>query len=220
MRLSPSSLNLFLECPKCFWLRMKMGVHRPMGPFPSLPGGMDGLIKTYFDKYRAVGKLPPEMEGEVEGAELFSDVEALNRWRNWRTGLTWNDPESGATLSGALDDLMVKGDLYIPADYKTRGYDVKPGGEHYYFNQMNCYALMLKENNMPDIGHAFLIYWISKEVSEGGMTRFDVVVKKVATDSEKARRVVRAAAELIQGPMPRAHSECGFCSWGVDFLTD
>ena len=50
MRLSPSSLNLFLECPKCFWLRMKMGVHRPMGPFPSLPSGMDGLIKTYFDK--------------------------------------------------------------------------------------------------------------------------------------------------------------------------
>ncbi|MBM3206912.1 MAG: hypothetical protein FJZ43_04810, partial [Candidatus Staskawiczbacteria bacterium] len=57
IKLSPSKLNLFLECHLCFWLS-EHGVHRPSGPFPSLPGGMDRKLKIYFDKYRKEGKLP------------------------------------------------------------------------------------------------------------------------------------------------------------------
>ena len=72
LRLSPSALNLFLECPKCFWLEYGAGIHRPRGPFPSLPGGMDIIIKKYFDSYRAVGKVPPEIVNQVEG-DLFAD---------------------------------------------------------------------------------------------------------------------------------------------------
>src|SRR3989344_1807319 len=92
IRLSPSSLNVFLECPKCFWSDLAKGAGRPRGIFPSLPGGMDGLIKKYFDKYRALGKLPPELEGKIE-AELFLDNELLNQWRSWRTALAYEDPE-------------------------------------------------------------------------------------------------------------------------------
>ncbi len=63
--LSPSKLNLFLECPKCFWLHMRKGIKRPEQPSSTLPRGMDGLIKVYFDKYRKLDKLPPEIEGKV-----------------------------------------------------------------------------------------------------------------------------------------------------------
>jgi len=52
IRLSPNSLNLFLECPNCFWLEKKMGIKRP----PSYPYGLnlavDGLLKDEFDDYR------------------------------------------------------------------------------------------------------------------------------------------------------------------------
>ena len=85
IRLSPSTLNLFLECQKCFWLDQVKGIHRPRGIFPSLPGGMDGLIKKYFDKYRALGKLPPELEGKLDGVELFADGILLNKWRTLYT---------------------------------------------------------------------------------------------------------------------------------------
>lgn len=220
MRLSPSTLNLFLECPKCFWLRLKAGIHRPTGPFPSLPGGMDGLIKQYFDKYRLIRKVPPELEGKVEDAELFPDVDLLNKWRNWRSGLSYTDEETGAELSGALDELMVKDGKYIVTDYKTRGYDVKPGGEWYYQNQLNIYALLLQENNMPSADYALLIYWISKEISEGGMVRFAIDIKKVPISTDKALKVFREAAKLLEGPMPQSHSNCSFCSWGVEFLAD
>jgi len=43
IRLSPSTLNVFLECKKCFWLAQVKDIHRPRGIFPSLPGGMDFL---------------------------------------------------------------------------------------------------------------------------------------------------------------------------------
>lgn len=223
IRLSPSTLNVFLECPKCFWLDQREGISRPRGIFPSLPGGMDGLIKKYFDKYRALGKLPPELEGKVE-AELFLDQELLNQWRNWRSALAFEDPESRAVLSGMLDDLGVAGTgkdkLFVPLDYKTRGYDVKEGGEDYYRNQLNCYGLLLRENGMKPAGYSYLIYYIPKEISEGGMTRFDVVPKRVDINPDVALKVVRDAAALLAGPMPRAHTDCAYCVWAKSYVHD
>lgn len=219
IRLSPSALNLFLECPKCFWLEYAKSIHRPRGIFPSLPGGMDLLIKVYFDKYRALGKLPPELKGKVD-VQLFPDAELLNRWRNWRTGLVYEDPEIGAMLSGALDDLGVKNSLYVPLDYKTRGFDVKEGGEDFYKNQLNCYTLLLKENNLKPAGHAYLIYYIPKDLKENGMVRFDIVPKRVDTDPQEALKVFRDAVTILKGPMPESHSVCEYCSWGNDFLVN
>src|SRR3989344_1041789 len=162
IRLSPSTLNVFLECPKCFWLGQAKEIHRPRGIFPSLPGGMDLLIKKYFDKYRNVGKLPPELVGKVGGVQLFADQELLSKWRSWRSALIHEDPESGATISGMLDDLGVDNGFYVPLDYKTRGFDVKAGGEAFYQNQLDSYGLLLRENGLKTADHAYLIYYIPK----------------------------------------------------------
>ena len=50
-RLSPSALNLFKECPRCFWLTHHKVWKRPAGIFPSLPSGMErGLEQDYTDE--------------------------------------------------------------------------------------------------------------------------------------------------------------------------
>lgn len=213
LRLSPSALNLFLECPKCFWLEYGEGIHRPRGPFPSLPGGMDIIIKKYFDSYRAVGKLPPELVGQVEG-DLFPDNEVLSKWRSWRSGLSHYDRELDAVLVGALDDCMVSGGKYIPTDYKTRGFELKEGGESFYQNQLNCYSFLLESNGLPQPGYAYLIYFIPKEVKSGGVVNFSVEVKKVTTSTDDARRTFTAAVRLLRDNAPASHTECQFCSWG------
>jgi len=119
--LSPSALNLFLDCPRCFWQEKNLGIKRPRGIFPSLPGGMDLVIKKYFDLYRKKGMLPPELEGKVEG-KLYPEMDILERWRSWKhTNLKYEDESSGAVLSGALDDCLLDKGFYIPLDYKTRG---------------------------------------------------------------------------------------------------
>lgn len=217
IRLSPSALNVFLECQRCFWLEYRKGLSRPRGPFPSLPGGMDILIKKYFDKYRAVGKLPPELHGQVTG-ELLADVEVLKKWRSWRSGLSYYDKQSDAILVGALDDCLVDKGMYIPIDYKTRGFDVTDGGENFYRNQLNCYCFLLEANQFPQPNFAYLIYYIPKEIGDQSMVKFATTLKKVETKAEDALKVFKAAVAVLQGPMPVSHSECHFCLWGSDFV--
>ncbi|MDO8436459.1 MAG: hypothetical protein Q7S82_03755, partial [bacterium] len=53
IQLSPNSLNLYLECPCCFWLEKKEGIKRPQ-PYPyALNMAVDVLLKQEFDEYRA-----------------------------------------------------------------------------------------------------------------------------------------------------------------------
>lgn len=222
IRLSPSTLNLFLECPKCFYLEQVEGFHRPRGIFPSLPGGMDVLIKKYFDKYRLQNKLPPEIDGKVEG-KLMADLDLLNKWRSWRTGLVHMDVKSGAILSGALDDLLVNPEkgVFMPFDYKTRGFDLKEGSSDFYINQLNCYALLLEANGMKTAGFGYLCYYIPKEIKEDGQVRFEITIKKMETNPESAKQVFESAVNLIvEKQMPKTHTSCEYCSWGNDFVVD
>ena len=214
IRLSPSTLNLFLECSRCFWLHINEKIHRPRGIFPSLPGGMDRVIKIYFDKYRKEGKLPPEIDGKVEG-KLLSDLNLLNKWRNWRTGLEYVDDVLGVTLFGALDDCLQDEEYHIPLDYKTRGWAPREGdSQKYYGNQLDSYALMLEANGYPvkDIG--YLVYYFPKEVKEGGVINFDIEVVKLQIDTKRAKGVLKDAMKLLGGPIPPHHSECEYCLWG------
>jgi hypothetical protein len=214
LRISPTALNLFLECPRCFWLQYNKGIHRPTGIFPSLPGGMDIVIKKYFDLYREQGLLPPEIEGKVDG-RLLPDVELMKKWRNWRSGLSYTDPSGGAILSGALDDCLLDGDKYIPVDYKTRGFDLKEDSSAFYQNQLDCYTLLLEENGFAHAHHAYLVYYIPQAVLEGSKVQFKVEVKKMQTDPARARQTFRAALQCLKGLIPEKHSRCAYCTWGA-----
>src|SRR4030042_2027754 len=156
IRLSPSTLNLFADCTRCFWLHINRRIHRPSGPFPSLPGGMDVVLKTYYDKYRLTGKLPPEIDGKVEG-KLYPDLVKINKWRNWRTGLEYFDKQKNARLVGALDDLLVAGNKYAPLDYKTRGRKINESSHTYYQLQLDLYSLLLKANNLIPADFGYLV---------------------------------------------------------------
>jgi len=216
IQLSPSKLGLFLECPLCFWLQEVKGIHRPSGPFSSLPSGMDFLIKKYFDKYRALGKMPPEIEGKVQG-QLFSDQRLLARWRHWRTGLRFEDKNLNAVLLGALDECFVDGRFYIPVDYKTRGFELKEDSLSYYQTQLDCYTLLLEKNGYEHPSFGYLIYYIPEKVGENGLAKFKVEPHKLETDPEHGYKIFCEALKLLRGPQPASHSECQFCSWGTDF---
>ena len=52
-RLSRSKIDLFLACPRCFYLDRRLGVGRPPG-FPyNLNSAVDALLKKEFDFHRA-----------------------------------------------------------------------------------------------------------------------------------------------------------------------
>ena len=212
IRLSPSTLNLFADCPRCFWLHIKEGIHRPRGPFPSLPSGMDGVLKTYYDKYRLAGKLPPEIDGKIEG-KLFPDLAKMNRWRNWRTGLDYVDKKRNARLVGALDDLLQIGNKYGPLDYKTRGSGINEKSHTYYRLQLDLYALLLKENGLAPAGFGYLIFYYPNKVETGAVTHFTAEPVRVDTNAESGRAVFEKAVELLNKKIPAHHSSCEYGLW-------
>ena len=146
-RLSPSALNLMKECPRCFWLHQRKVWRRPAGIFPSLPTGMDRILKVHFDKFRDKGQLPPELceNNNCKNMKLFDDKEKLKIWQNNFKGVSWID-KNGNELHGAVDNILVKGKKLIVLDYKTRGYALKEDTAEHYRLQQNIYNLLLRKN--------------------------------------------------------------------------
>lgn len=220
MRLSPSKLNILVNCSRCFYDANVRGIARPRGPFPSLPGGIDRTLKKYFDMYR--GSMPPEFEGKLPGV-LFQHQEILKRWRNWRTGLEYRDNDAGVYLIGALDDCLVDGEVYSPLDYKTKGSRPKTDGSEYYQTQMDCYMLMLEANGYKTRGKAYLAYVWPEGVqnSDGAgapMKRFlnydfGVEVYELQDDAERAKLLIRRAVEVLGGDRPEAAPGCEYCEF-------
>lgn len=212
IKLSPSTLNVFLECPRCFWLEQNKGIKRPRGIFPSLPGGMDARIKEYFDACRQKGRLPVELEGKVAG-RLLEDQSLMDQWRAREGGLRYEDKERDASLKGLLDDCVVEDGAYIPLDYKTHGYGPKEENlSGYYQNQLDCYCFLLEQNQCRTRPYAYLVYYTPKIVGEKGKVEFLVEPFKLETNPLRARKTFESAVALLKGPLPLIHGRCEYCA--------
>src|SRR3989338_6904933 len=213
LRLSPSALNIFLDCPKCFWLEKNRSIKRPRGIFPSLPGGMDSVIKTYFDTYRTKDAMPPEVKGKLQG-KLFSSMSKLEKWRSWlQTELSYEDKTINAALSGALDDCLEDDGFYIPLDYKTRGSELIEDPRKYYQTQLDCYCLILDASGFKTKGIAYLLYYWPLEVFEEGMMRFKVEPIRIETNIDSAKKIFRDAVACLKQEMPSASPNCEYCKF-------
>lgn len=61
-KLSRTKIDLFLECPRCFYIDRRLGVGRVLGfPF-NLNSAVDALLKKEFDYYRANNQNHPLLE--------------------------------------------------------------------------------------------------------------------------------------------------------------
>ena len=211
--LSPSSLNLLKDCPRCFWIQFNRGIKRPNGAFPSLPSGMDRILKKHFDSFRDKGLLPPELK-KLKGVKLFDNVELLKVWRNNWKGIQWTD-EEGNILRGAVDNILQKGKKLIVLDFKTRGFPLKEDTHEHYQDQMDIYNFLLRKNGFETENYAYLLFYHPKEVEEDGDVAFHIDLVKVEISVENAERIFKEAVEILNGEMPECEEECEFCKWAI-----
>jgi hypothetical protein len=206
------------ECPRCFWLQHNKDKKRPEGIFPSLPNGMDRILKKHFDNFMQRKELPPELakNEECKNLSLFDDKTLLNEWRDAKRGL-WIEDEEGNILHGAVDNILVnkENNKLIVLDYKTRGYALKEDTHKYYQNQLDIYNFLLREIGYETENYAFLLFYVPKEVLETGEIIFDTTLKKIPINIENAEQIWRKALELLNGPCPKKHEETDEerCAW-------
>jgi len=211
-RISPSSLNLMEECPRCFWLSQHGIWKRPEIVFPSLPAGMDRILKMHFDRFVKKGIMPPELRenADCSDCKLFDNLDLLEQWRNEKKGIEWQDSE-GNVLHGAIDNILVRGNKLIVLDYKTRGYPIKEDTHKHYQYQLDIYNFLLRKNGYETEDFAFLLFYIPKEVLETGEVIFDTQLVKINVNPENAERLFNKAIQLLKGPCPPINENCEWC---------
>ena len=203
--LSASTLKLYLDCPRCFWLHLNKKVERPRGPFPSLPSGMDRVLKNYFDGYRQQGQLPPLIRDALRGTLTKEPLT-----------LGFTDAANGARLWGKLDDCVILADgRHAPLDHKTRASapDDISYSEQYYKFQMDVYSLLLERNNYPISKTAYVVYYFPLDGTLHEGVPFGVKIHEIATDPAGAYETFQAARQALAEPMPASALACGYCRW-------
>ncbi len=210
--LSHTSLNLLRDCPRCFWIQFNRGIKRPNGIFPSLPSGMDKILKAHFDSFRDRGLLPPELK-ELKDVKLFDDKRLLEVWRNNRKGIEWVD-EEGNVLRGAVDNILQKGNNLIVLDFKTRGFPLHEDTHEHYQDQLDIYNFLLRKNGWKTENYAYLLFYHPEKVEEeDGDVAFHTDLIKVDISVRNAEKIFRRAVEILKGGMPDCGEECEFCKW-------
>lgn len=209
-KLSKTSIGLMKECPRCFWLTQHKVWKRPQGIMMSLPNGMDLMLKKHFDKFRKVGKLPPEIcnNGCCKDMKLFDDIEKLNEWRNNFKGLRWID-NNGNTLFGAVDDILICKEGLVVLDYKTRGFPLKEDTADFYQDQLDIYTFLLRKNGFMTPEYAFLLFYYPKEVTETGEVIFDTELIKKKVSISNGALLFTEAVNLLNEECPK--ESCEWC---------
>ncbi len=213
--LSRYKLNQWVECPRCFWLRVRQGIDLPKTlPF-ALNNAIDHLLKVEYDAHRQAGTLPQVFAGRVGDARLFPDAARLATWRSTRTGLRWTDPATGHTLFGAIDDALQfpDGRLAI-VDYKSTGSDAPHIYDSYQL-QMDVYTWLLQQVGFRTAPAAyFAFYVVVKDDGFNGRLPFRAEVVEVTPQPERVSDLWHQAVATAQSDRaPEPGEECDLCRW-------
>ncbi len=205
IKLSPSSLNLFLECPRCFWLYLNKDIKRPGPPVATIATGLDRVVKDYLNLCRGKNILPSFLEGKIPG-KLMVDFPK----KGW---FDFTDAKLNSRLGGYLDECIKLNDNhYAVLDHKTRG--SAPQGVHKAYQlQMDVYTFLLEANQYPTKRLAYIVYYIPKRIVSGSDFQFEVLIKEVNTDPKRAQDVFYKAIEALRSDIPAAGNDCEFCKW-------
>ena len=218
-RLSRTRLDLFLECPRCFYFDRRLGVDRPPGfPF-SLNSAVDLLLKKEFDSYRAKGESHPVMRSEGIDAIPFQH-EKLNEWRDaLRGGISYCHKATNFLITGGIDDLWVNsaGELHI-VDYKSTAKSGEVGLDQDwqagYKRQAEIYQWLFRQNGFNVSKKAYFLYCNGDLTAErfDGALRFDIkIISYDGTDGWVEQAITGAHSCLAGSEIPPAGADCDFC---------
>ncbi|MCX6718617.1 MAG: PD-(D/E)XK nuclease family protein [Candidatus Staskawiczbacteria bacterium] len=215
IKLSPNSLNLFLECPHCFWLDKKQGIKRPQ-PFPyALNSAVDALLKEEFDTYRTKNLPHPLLKDNNIKAHLFSNQKLLNQWRNNLAGIRYFDEELQATLFGAVDDVLEFSDGKIaPLDYKSTGSTAANVYDRFQL-QLDTYTFLMEKNGYQTARKGYLAFYIVDK-SRGFIDRlpFRKEIMEIETNPSDVYEIFKDGVECLRKETPPKHSQdCKFKKW-------
>jgi CRISPR/Cas system-associated exonuclease Cas4 (RecB family) len=220
-RLSRSKVDLFVQCPRCFYLDQRMGIGRPTS-FPlTLNNAVDTLLKKEFDIHRANKSKHPLMEAYGIDAVPLAD-ERLEEWRDaLKRGISHHDQKSNLILRGGVDDVWVspKGELMV-VDYKATSKEeeitLNDEWKMQYKRQMEVYQWLFEQNGFDVSKTGYFVYVNGKTDKEAldGKLEFDVTILPYEGKTDWVPRVLLSIRQCLEDDrLPSAGKDCDYCRY-------
>ena len=161
-KISRSKIELFKQCPRCFWLEARLKIKRPSSPPFNINKAIDELFKKEFDVHRAAGTPHPIMvEGGVEAVPFQHDD--LDKWRYNFTGVATLHEPTNFHVYGAIDDVWADaaGQLIV-VDYKATAkqadVSIDSDWQISYKRQLEVYQWLLRQNGFKVSDTGYFVY--------------------------------------------------------------
>jgi CRISPR/Cas system-associated exonuclease Cas4 (RecB family) len=214
IKLSRTKIELFQDCPRCFWLEMNKGVKRPPPAPYTINSAIDALLKKEFDVCRENGTAHYIIKKYSINAIPYK-CDQINTWRTNFTGIRFQHKATDFLVFGAVDDVWVNpaGELIV-VDYKATGakeYQIYPG----YKRQMEVYQWLLQQNGykVSKTGY-FLFAKVNKEggFAEGKLS-FDLFLEPLEGDISWLEDTLKQIKKALEVQIPPRKEDCKYCQF-------
>lgn len=219
-KLSRSKIELWLKCPRCFYLDRQLGVSQPAGyPF-NLNSAVDHLLKKEFDIHRVAGQPHPLMTTYGIKAVPFSH-ESMEAWRNNFVGVRHLHQPTNFLVYGAVDDIwqLADGQLAV-VDYKATSkngeINIDADWQRSYKNQMEIYQWLLRQNEFKVADTGYFVYLNGRRDVEAfdGKLEFDVKVIPYKGSDAWLEDTLGAIKNCLESDnLPKASPSCEYCNY-------
>lgn len=222
-KLSRSKIELYVECPRCFYLDNKLGTARPRGPAFTINVAIDELFKREFDYYRTSKKTHPLMKKYKIKAIPFTHKN-INDWRDNFTGITYEDKATGFVISGAVDDIWEKPDgSLIVVDYKATAKEGRidsledSSWEKSYRRQMGVYQWLLRKNDFMVDNTGFFVYANAQKEGQDGFydkLHFETTIVPCVGETDWLDDILPEIKHcLMSDSLPSSSQSCEYCQY-------
>lgn len=220
-RLSRSKIDLFINCPRCFYLDRRLGVGQPPGyPF-SLNSAVDKLLKKEFDIHRANGTAHPLMKHYGVDAIPLSH-EKIDEWRDaLHGGITFKIDGGNVMVTGGIDDVWVNPSReYIIVDYKATSKEdevsLDADWQIGYKRQMEIYQWLFRKNGFNVSSTGYFVYCNGNTDKEAFDAKLEFDIKLLpytGNDSWVEETILKAIGCLKADFLPKSGEDCDFCKY-------
>lgn len=221
-KVSRSKIELFMQCPRCFWLDTRLKITRPSSPPFNINKAIDELLKKEFDTYRVKQKPHPLMvEYGIEAVPMQHDD--LGTWRYNFTGVFTLHKPTNLHVFGAIDDVWVDTDgQLIVVDYKATAKDkpvsIDSDWQMSYKRQLEVYEWLLRQNGFKVSDTGYFVYTNGRMDRDGFFDKVEFSTKVIPYTGSDAwiEPTLLKMKECLEGSMPAVGNaamggECDFC---------
>lgn len=222
-RVSRSKIDLFLECPRCFYLDRKLGVSRPAGfPF-NLNSAVDILLKKEFDIHRKQKTPHPLMDSYGIEAVPFLHKD-LDTWRDPFKGVEFYHKPTNFIVFGGVDDIWQTQDgKLIVIDYKATSKDTEvtldSEWQDGYKRQMEIYQWLLRQNGFEVSDTGYFVYCNGRRDREAfdGRLEFEVKIIPYTGKDGWLEDTLVSMKKCLDGEMPKSSVNCDYCRYFEEY---